>query len=175
LSPRYQFELAVPQDDAALRAVLRERDGRGAPTAMTPKVFDTLGVSQPEQIVGAARMMSPPQMAALAPIALEAAGDGDRVAQEIVAVAGRELAATAAAVWRQLGLSGLHPVAGIGGVFNHAALRGAFVEGLRRMCPEAVFTPPRLQPVGGALWRAFVIRGIEVPALLIAQLAESDR
>jgi len=160
---------------SALRAVLREHDGRAAPTAMTPRIFEALGIRQPEQIVGAAREMSPPQMAALAPIVLEAARDGDRVALEIIGAAGRELAATAAAVWRQLAFSGPHPVAGIGGIFSHAAMRSAFLEGLRQMCPEAVFTPPRLQPVGGALWRAFARRAIEPPASLIQQLAEGER
>jgi len=158
-----------------LRAVLRAYDGRGAATAMTSRVFQTLGIRQAEQIVGAAREMSPPQMAALAPIALEAAASGDAVAKEILALAGRELAATAEAVWRQLGFAGPHPVAGIGGVFSHAEMRAAFVEALRRLCPEAVFTPPRLQPVGGALWRALALRDLEMPEELIMQVAEGDR
>ncbi|MDQ7843171.1 MAG: BadF/BadG/BcrA/BcrD ATPase family protein [Armatimonadota bacterium] len=160
---------------SVLRAVLRAHDGRGPATIMTSKVFETLGVRLPEQIVGAAREMSPPQMAALAPIALEAAAEGDAVAREILAVAGRELAATAEAVWRQLGFAGPHPVAGIGGVFSHAGMREAFVEALRGLCPEAVFTPPRLPPVGGALWRAFAMRGLRPPEALIRQVAEGDR
>jgi len=155
---------------AALGAVLREHDGRGGATALTHRVLSALHLAGPEQIVGAARGMTPAQMAGLAPLVMDAAELGDTMAAAIVREAGRHLAEMAAAVWRGLRFAGAHPVAGIGGLFGHAVLRSAFAGGLRRACPEAVPTPPRLQPAGGALWRAFAVKGIEPPPGLIDAL-----
>lgn len=159
---------------SALAAVLRAYDGRGGATALTARVLGTLHLRSPEQIVGAARAMRPPEVAVLAPLVLEAAQQGDAVAEEIVRAAGADLAEAAAAVWRALELRGPHPVAGIGGLFRHAVLRTAFARDLRRRCPEASFVPPRLQPVGGAVWRAFAVRGIEAPARLITELSGEE-
>lgn len=159
---------------SALAAVLRAFDGRGRATALTAGVLGALRLTSPQQIVGAARAMRPPEIAALAPLVLEAAEQGDAAAAEIVRAAGGHLAEGAAAVWWALALRGPHPVAGIGGLFRRAVFRTAFAQSLRDLCPEASVVPPRLPPVGGAVWRAFAVRGIEAPAQLITELSGED-
>ncbi len=78
----------------ALRAVVRESDGRGHATAMTPLVLAHFGVTRPEELVrvvydGALR---PSAIAAVARAVQAAAEAGDEVALQILTVGARELA-----------------------------------------------------------------------------------
>lgn len=154
----------------ALGAVMRAQDGRGPSTALTQRLIATLGVERPERVVEAVRSMGPAGIAALAPIVVNAAAEGDRVAEEIVAEGCRELADAAAAVARSLELRGPHAVAGAGGLFGHETIRDAFVDALRRTSPQARFTKPRLPPVGGAVWKAFTVKGIIPDENLLTRL-----
>jgi N-acetylglucosamine kinase-like BadF-type ATPase len=90
----------------ALRAVVRQSDGRGHATAMTPLVLAHFGAARPEDLVhviydGALR---PSAIAAVARAVQAAAEEGDELARQILAVGARELAASARAVIARLGL-----------------------------------------------------------------------
>jgi N-acetylglucosamine kinase-like BadF-type ATPase len=90
----------------ALRAVVREADGRGHSTALTPLVLEHFGAARPQELVHAiySRVLKPPVIAAVARTVELAASAGDRVALEILAVGARELAACAASVVARLDL-----------------------------------------------------------------------
>lgn len=90
----------------ALRAVVREADGRGRPTAITPHILGQLGLARPQELVHAVydTDLKPPAIAALARCVQRARDEGDPVAKAILDDAARELAASAASVARRLGL-----------------------------------------------------------------------
>jgi len=64
---------------AALKALLRAHDGRSMPTALTG-LLDTIGLSEPEQLVDWMSRASKREVAALAPHVVRIANDGDSVA-----------------------------------------------------------------------------------------------
>lgn len=88
----------------ALRAVVRQADGRGRPTALTPFVLDHFGIVRPQELVHAIyhRNLRPAAIAAVSHCVQRAADEGDETALNILTVGARELAACAAAVVRQL-------------------------------------------------------------------------
>jgi N-acetylglucosamine kinase-like BadF-type ATPase len=90
----------------ALQAVVREADGRGPATAMTPLVLAHFGAAQPPQLVHAiySQALKPSAIAAVARAVERAADAGDERALEILDTGARELAACAASVVARLGL-----------------------------------------------------------------------
>jgi N-acetylmuramic acid 6-phosphate etherase len=96
---------------AGLRAVVRAADGRGPTTCLTERFLDTLRLAQPSDLVGAVYRGGRDRaaLAALAPVVLQCADDGDSVASAVVQEGAGELAGTAAAAARRLGL-GREPV-----------------------------------------------------------------
>ncbi|MAF12516.1 hypothetical protein CMK11_18880 [Candidatus Poribacteria bacterium] len=89
---------------AALRAVVRQADGRADRTPLADTVLPALGVDI-EGLVPWAATASKADIAALAPAALAASANGDAAAVSIVASAARDLAALVAAVGAKLGLA----------------------------------------------------------------------
>jgi len=96
------YALAV----AGLRAVARAADGRGPRTALSERLLAALGLRQPQELIGAIYGGGPDRtaLAALAPAVVSAAEDGDEEAIRLVREAAGQLAATAAAAVRALGL-----------------------------------------------------------------------
>jgi N-acetylglucosamine kinase-like BadF-type ATPase len=90
----------------ALRAVVREADGRDRPTRLTPLVLAHFKVQRPEELVHAIyyRKLPPQAIAAVAHTVEEASGEGDGVAEEILSRGARELAACAESVVARLGM-----------------------------------------------------------------------
>ncbi len=103
---------------AALRAAVAAHDRRSSPTSLLDAVLAHWGFSDATQLI--ARAYRPPlaasEVAALAVLVERAAEEGDAVASAILQEAGRDLAATAAAVARRLGLQGQCPCAVAGSV-----------------------------------------------------------
>jgi N-acetylglucosamine kinase-like BadF-type ATPase len=99
---------------AAIRAVLRESDRRGAPTLLTDMLLKHFDVKRPQDLMHAVyyRGVKPPEIAALAPYVQEAFTQGDRVAEGIMDGTARELAGYAVTVARRLKMQdnpfGLH-------------------------------------------------------------------
>jgi N-acetylglucosamine kinase-like BadF-type ATPase len=90
----------------ALRAVMRESDGRGHATALTPLVLKHFGVGRAQDLVHAVYdgPLRPSEIAAVAAAVQEAAAAGDELALQVLAVGARELAGSARAVITRLGL-----------------------------------------------------------------------
>lgn len=145
----------------AVAAALRDFDGRGPQTAMREAVSKALRIDNITQV--AAREWAPSEIAALFPVMLEAARQGDRMARHLCDTAGHDLADMAAALLKRLGSPrrGM-PVVCAGGVFNASvSMRRGFARHLRRLLAKGKFGTVtgikllRREPVEGALDLAF--------------------
>ncbi len=91
---------------AALEAVVRAADGRGQPTALSERCLAALGITDVNQIMH--RIYYPrldhTGMAALAPLVVQIAAEGDPVALDIVERGCQQLALMCAVVTRKLAL-----------------------------------------------------------------------
>jgi len=137
---------------AALDAVMRAHDGRGAATLLTEVVraeFPDLEAayielqSDPERVGRIARYAHP---------VAEAAAQGDAVAGAIVEAAGRELAASVVAGLRRVGEADAPAprVRGIGGVFGGTVLARAFTASVLEQVPGAEVRIGEAHPLDGA-------------------------
>jgi N-acetylglucosamine kinase-like BadF-type ATPase len=139
----------------ALRAIAHAADGRGEPTALTAAACDYFHVSDANDLSTA--IYSPnvtnDRLAGFGKNVIEAAKANDAVATEIMAEAGKELGAAAAAVIRNLKLQAeTFQVGYVGGVFNAAG--ELVLEGIReevmKVATHAYLAPPRFSPAVAA-------------------------
>ncbi len=149
---------------AGLRAAARAADGRAVATPLTDKFLAAFGLKQPEELIGVVyRGTDRATLAALAPLVLETAEAGDRVAADIVWEAASELASAAAAAARSLGLNAKFPVALAGGLLvSSPAYRLKFLTALasRGLIAEPVTLVT--EPAEGAV-RLALQRTVSVP------------
>jgi N-acetylglucosamine kinase-like BadF-type ATPase len=101
-------------------------------------------------------------LASLVPAVEKAAQDGDAVAREILADAGRALAVLTSGIAARLGLEGgAFDLFLVGGVFKVGRLVvGPLQEALRRRAPGAHIRRPRFPPAVGAVLLAFEAAGL---------------
>jgi N-acetylglucosamine kinase-like BadF-type ATPase len=139
----------------ALRAVVREADGRGRPTALTPLVLAHFGAARPQELVHAiySQVLKPSAIAAVARAVERAAEAGDAVALEILAVGARELAACAQSVVTRLGMRDeAFTFVLSGGVLEAAPhLATGVGEHLRRLAPHSRVARLDREPALGAV------------------------
>ena len=151
---------------AAVSAVLRAADRASANlesraafdrSPFVPALMKSWGVASLSDLARAANSIPPPDFAALFP-AISASED--RLALQVLASAGIELAQIAALISHRLfppdGSQSVPvamiPVAMIGSVFRHAVVtRENFYNELRRLDPRAEVIPAVVDPVEGAL------------------------
>lgn len=135
-----------------LMAVVRAKDGRRKPTSLTEAVFAQLGVDDVSGVItwlysaGTGKK----EVAALAPLLLDALKAGDEAAGEIAGAAARELAGLAVAAWKNLGLNE-GELAMTGSVLTHyAAIREEAAAICRSACPGMQVIAPRGSAAEGA-------------------------
>jgi N-acetylglucosamine kinase-like BadF-type ATPase len=152
----------------ALKAVARASDGRGEPTNLSDLAAEYFRAPSPEDLIVAIYSPSTDytRLAGFARSVVEAAGEGDAVALEILKVAGEELGRAACAVIKRLGMErSKFPVGMVGGIFAagdlireplmekvNACAKGAFgkaagispAEAAARMAGEAYHQSPNL-------------------------------
>jgi len=135
----------------AVRAALRALDSRGPRTSLGRVIARGLGLDGITGIV--ALRLDPQRIASLAPLVIQAAGRGDKVARYLLDQAGRDLAELALALIRRAGLKRKRlPVVCAGGLFRSSpALRRSFARHLRRQAPGVQIRVLRGEPVAGAL------------------------
>lgn len=151
--------------NGALLAALRDHDGRGPTTLMTEKIRGALGLGDLGELVDLTYRgnMGIEEVAALAGLAGEAAGEGDNVALRILEGAGVELGIAASAVIRRLGMTGGFTLGLVGGVFNLGPLVQESLErSVRRTAPHCVISRPRFPPEVGAALLALRDLGVEL-------------
>ncbi|HTV02024.1 MAG TPA: BadF/BadG/BcrA/BcrD ATPase family protein, partial [Luteitalea sp.] len=138
----------------ALRAVVREHDGRGPATSLTPLVLEFFGVTRPEELVREVyrHYLKPSDIARCASLVERARASGDGVAGHITSVAADELAASVRSVVRQLELTDPFPVIMAGGAFHAVPwLQAALRERLADVQPMAAVTLLTTEPALGAV------------------------
>ncbi|MGO8788489.1 MAG: N-acetylglucosamine kinase [Terriglobia bacterium] len=138
----------------AVAAALEAGDGRGPHTILEDTICRHLNLRDITEIVS--RQLEQQQVAALFPLVMEAARDGDLVARHLCDEAARDLANLAVALLTRAGWTreSMHVVT-TGGVFQSSSLiRRAFTRQLRRFAPLARVELLERPPVEGALWLA---------------------
>lgn len=134
---------------AGLRAAVRAADGRGRDTLLLPLLLDALRLQQPLDVIGWLYHSDSPRMrdvAALAPLVLRCAAEGDSVALALVEEAAEELALAAHAVITRLDMpSG--PIAFAGSLL---AAPNPLSERLCEHLALDAIPQPRYSPVTGA-------------------------
>ena len=133
-----------------LQAVARQADGRGRKTLLYDSLVQSLGLTQPLDLLGWMYGGEPRvgEVAKLAPLVLACAGQGDPVARAIVEEGARELALAARTVAQRLDLHA-HPPAFSGSLLtteNPLSRRVCDLLGL-----DAVPTPKHTPVMGAAL------------------------
>jgi len=144
----------------ATRAMLRQHEGGGAPTALTPLLLEATHCSDANQMLHLFYTADWPRsrVARLAPLVDQAGNAGDEVALTILDRAAQSLAELALGI-----CSGLFPdhhevpLSWIGGVFESPRILDRF----RQLCQaQAQCAPPRYDPAAGALLSAYAMAGL---------------
>src|SRR5690606_38929691 len=123
---------------AGLRAVAAATDGRGPTTSLTDALMAAWQVETPQQLIR--RVYAPDvrkaDIAATAPVILDAAEERDAVATRIADQAGDELAALVMSLARRMPFDSPPPVACTGGLILRSAALRQRIES--RLDPELV-------------------------------------
>ena len=137
-----------------MAAALEAFDGRGPHTLLMDRICRHLDLGDITEIVS--KQLEQQQIAALFPLVMEAAREGDLVARHLCDDAARDLADLAVALLKRAGWTRRStPVVTTGGVFQSSNLiRRAFARHLRRFAPQARVEMLERPPVEGALWLA---------------------
>lgn len=139
----------------ALEAVVRDADGRGPRTQLTPRVLEYFSLARPELLVSEVYHQPDGRrsIAALAPVVDQARMDGDLVAADIMMDAADELARAAASVISRLDMRGERfPILLAGGMLKRSTWLVSELE--RRMAevaPRSEVLPLTNEPVLGAV------------------------
>ncbi|MGZ8866920.1 MAG: N-acetylglucosamine kinase [Thermoanaerobaculia bacterium] len=154
---------AIARD--GLSAIVRAHDGRGRKTKMTEMLCYDYDMCSPEDLPRFvyATTTHADDIARYGKLVIQAALQGDEVANEIMERAGRELGECVLAVARRLSLTAADfPVAYVGGAFNAGdLLLGPMKKILGASAPGARLLQPTHTPVEGAAMMA--IRSAENP------------
>jgi N-acetylmuramic acid 6-phosphate etherase len=148
---------------AALQAVAQAADGRAEPTGLTGCFLDRLGLAQPQDLVGAVYRSGKdrPALAALAPLVLQAADAGDRVATSVVGQGAAQLAAAVIAAARALDLERIPlPLALAGGLLlSSPSFRQRVLDALTAQGTRADPVTLVTEPAEGAVCLALARKG----------------
>jgi N-acetylglucosamine kinase-like BadF-type ATPase len=146
----------------ALRAVLREHEGWGGRTALTPALVDAVGASDANEMLHLLYTDEWPRsrVADLARTVDHIAEEGDPTAIGLMQQAAQQLALLVASVRRQLWSDGDSvPVSWTGGAFQSTTLLDRF-RLLIELQDAAVCQAPRHGPAAGALLLAWKAAGL---------------
>lgn len=148
---------------SAIRAVARAADGRDPPTALSAPILAALGIEKPDDLLHRLYVtgLSRPQLAALAPIVLQAAASGDPASLAFLETGGRRLAECVAAVAARLEFPSGVEVTPVGGLASAGArVLGPLESALAQRLPKARLRAPALPPVLGAALLAAELAGV---------------
>lgn len=159
-------------DDLAresIRLVARAYDGRGRDTALTDLVLGALGASSVDEMIRKLylREVDMDALRTIPPLLFRAANKGDAVACSLVGRAAEEIAVTAAALLRRLGLSDAPADVVLGGSVFRAEgtlLVDTVVAHLEGHAPRARVVLPNVEPAVGAYFCALDLLGISIDA-----------
>ncbi|MCX6047198.1 MAG: ATPase [Chloroflexi bacterium] len=137
---------------AALTAIANATDGLGPPTILQAALLEHLALARPQDLIGWLYSdVAWARFAALSPLVVQAAEQGDAVAQAIIGQAADDLAATVMAVVRGLGLEqGQFPLVLAGGNLQPGLLRDGLSQRLQPIAPANQLINPTVEPAIGA-------------------------
>jgi len=136
----------------ALEAASRAYDGRGEGTTLLTRLLSALGLKDFDALIRWATTATPAQVASLAPHLLNAAREGEGVAQAVVAEAARELVGLVVVLARHFPARGPITVATTGGLLAKTSpLLAAFRDALVGALPGATVSDEPIDPPVGAL------------------------
>jgi len=156
----------------ALEAVVRDADGRGPRTALTPMVLEHFKLARPEQLVSEIypNVTGRRAIASLGATVERARAEGDVAALEILRDAAAELALAATSVVSRLKMRGdQFPTWLSGGLMTGLPWLAAEVtRHLAEVAPRSVVAPLSVEPAMGAVQLALAEAngGVQVPAYL---------
>jgi N-acetylglucosamine kinase-like BadF-type ATPase len=139
----------------ALKAVMREADGRGPATDLTPRILAHFGVAAASDLVHVVyyRDLSRQEIAALSVLVQQSREAGDRTACDLLDAAASELAGAARSVTARLGLQ-KEPFSYVlsGGVFRVVpSLAQGLTERLTADAPRSSVIQLAVEPAVGAV------------------------
>lgn len=136
----------------ALDAAARAQDGRGEGSTILARLLGSLGLEGFDDLVRWAATATPAQVATLAPHVLNAAQEGEAVAQRAVTDAAQELVGLALALQRHFPATGPIGVATTGGLLAPTSpLATAFRDALAVGMPRARLRTTAVDAAAGAL------------------------
>lgn len=139
----------------ALDVAARAHDGRGEGSTLLARLLASLALQRFDDLIRWSVTATPAQVAALAPHVLNAAREGEGIAQQAALDAARELVGLAAALERHFPGTGRIPLATAGGLLIPASpVAVAFQEVLGAEMPRAQLTATRIDSALGALQMA---------------------
>jgi len=152
---------------AAMRAVAREWTRRGPPTQLTQAFVELAGARDSEDLIEGLTMERIHLNAAAAPLVFQVAAEGDRIAQELVRWAGRELGSLAVGVVRQLGFEPLTFDLVLAGSFfdGSPVLADCLGETVHAVAPGARLVGLTVPPVVGGVLLGLEQAGEDAPAV----------
>lgn len=158
----------------AMRAAVADFDGRGARTALTRMVMEALAITEMNDIMHRIYVpeASKSEIAALAPLVIDAAAQGDAVASALLDSAAQELAACVRAVAVRLGFMDVpFDLVAVGGlVQNSKALYRRIVDNVMALLPQVRMRTPDLPPVLGACLLAMQQAQLPIDPTFVAEL-----
>lgn len=142
---------------AAMKAAIRAADGRLPSTRLLPDVMRALSLTEIRQIVDRVYRtgMQKHEVAALAPVVIDAWQAGDTVATTIIDQEAAELAWIVSTVAKKLELASPRVCYTGGLIENSAPYRAAVHTKISATLPGSHFTPCHLPPVLGAVLLAY--------------------
>jgi glucosamine kinase len=136
----------------ALELAARAHDGRAQGTTLLARLLAELDLRGFDDLIRWATTATPAQVAGLAPHVVNAASEGEQVAQQVVADAAKELAGLATALALHFPGTDPIPVAAMGGVLApDSALRAALRSALATALPRAQLVTSTRDPAVAAL------------------------
>lgn len=139
-----------------MRAAVRMAEGRGAETALWPALqayIAGFGADSWQHWITElnGRAEAHGLIAGFARSVAQAGGEGDEIAGEILAQAGRALGITGARALADAGLTPAGTIATVGSLFAHSPLvRDAFLHEMAQRLPQVTVTWPQRSPAEGA-------------------------
>ncbi len=153
----------------AINAASKSADRRFPYTVLKDKIVEYFKLHNIAQLVDQVyrKGISRYEIAQISPLVTGSAEEGDRIAQEILEEAGRELALLTKTVIRELSYSD-SKISTVGGVFSSGSksLNEIFGREIKSVYPDVSIVSPRFPPVAGALILGFRILGLNEENLL---------
>jgi N-acetylglucosamine kinase-like BadF-type ATPase len=162
----------------AIYAVLRQEDGRGAPTALTGIVLSRLGYPTAEALLRALykHQLDSSSVLSLCPLVFEAAYEGDEVAAVLIVKQGEALAEYATAGIRRYGMQDLEfDVVLSGSLFKGKGplLIDTITQAVHRVAPRTRIVHPRFEPAVGGVLLAYDALNADVTDGMYENLAQT--